>query len=119
LKLSGAFARVLERVKGPKLTLIYGSSCKALAALRCQDIHPCVRCRGKAGGCPICEWTGVGSIPFGSECTCAHCHASGKDHYKVLKRDPKTDPGPDPKPEEIEKPKKKRTRKQKRSSADE
>lgn len=67
----------------PHLVLIYGASCKPLAQLTCDDVHH-------------------GPFPKGSACCCAVCAKSGKDHYKLLQRDPRTDPKPEPRlPESI------------------
>ena len=63
----------------PDLTIVYGSSCKPLKLLTCDDVHH-------------------GPIPKGSTCCCGVCYKSGVDDLPALRRDPRTDPKPDPKP---------------------
>ena len=61
-------ARLAEKPAGapprsPTLVLAFGASCKALAVLRCQDVHPCRACGCQ--GCVRCGWTGLAKIPKG------------------------------------------------------
>ena len=64
----------------PRSQLIFGSSCKPMALITCDDIHP------------------RGPIPHGSECVCGKCHQFGRDYLDVLKRDAAVDARPDRKP---------------------
>ena len=80
--------------RAPGLVIIFGASCKPLATLTCDDIHH-------------------GPIKHGSACCCGVCHQSGKDHYKVLQRDPRSDPKPEKKPGWA--PKKRETRRERRA----
>lgn len=58
-------------VRGPKLTPIYGSSCKPLALLRCDDVHP------------------HGPMPEGTACMCGVCHKTGIEGHPALRIDAK------------------------------
>lgn len=66
----------------PNFSLVpmFGSSCKPLTQLTCDDVHP------------------HGPIPVGSTlcCMAPDCHRSGMDHAKALQRDPRTDPRREP-----------------------
>lgn len=64
----------------PRLTMDYGSSCKPLTLLTCEDVHP------------------RGPMPRGTTCCCAACHKTGIEGHPGLRRNPATDPRPDPKP---------------------
>lgn len=77
-------------IRGPRLTLDFGSSCKPLALLTCSDVHP------------------RGPMPEGTRCCCAACHKSGVEGHPSLVVDvlPAPEPRPAPKPS---------TRKQKRA----
>lgn len=83
-----------SRLRVPRLTLIFGSSCKALAALTCEDVHR-------------------GPLKHGTSCCCGVCHRSGKDHYRALY----CDPARMPKPERKQKPAKSKllTRRERRA----
>lgn len=109
-----ARARLAERPAGtpprpPSLVLAFGSSCKALGILRCQDVHPCRACDCK--GCVRCNWTGLAPIPKGTSLCCGVCHQSGQESHPALRRHTS-----DPKPERrvASKPEPKRTRKERR-----
>ena len=75
---------------GPRLVIAYGASCKPLALLRCDDVHP------------------HGPMPKGTICCCAHCHETGIEGHPAFHRDPDTDPKPEPKapPRPLTKPRK-------------
>ena len=73
----------------PRLAIMFGSSCKPLRLLKCEDVHH-------------------GPIPDGSVCLCAVCHGSGLDDHPGLRRDRESEPKPDPKPRSKPKPKAKR-----------
>ena len=81
----------------PRLDLIFGASCKPLALLTCDDVHP------------------HGPIPKGSICCCGTCHGTGIDGHPGLKRHPETDPKPEPKLART-KPRNPLTRKQRRKA---
>lgn len=93
-------ARLAERPagtprRGPDLVLAFGSSCKALGVLRCQDVHPCRKCDCR--GCVSCNWTGLAAIPKGTTLCCGVCHQSGMESHPALRRH-SSDPQPDRKP---------------------
>lgn len=73
-------------VRGPRLTLAFGSSCKPLALLTCDDVHP------------------NGPMPEGTACCCAACHKTGVEGHPSLRIDAmpapekRLEPKPEPKP---------------------
>lgn len=83
--------------RAPRLVTIYGSSCKALATLTCDDVHH-------------------GPMPKGTICCCGVCYKSGIDNHPALRRDPRTDPKPEKKPAWKIKPKTRRERRAMRTA---
>lgn len=73
-------------VRGPKLTPIYGSSCKPLALLRCDDVHP------------------NGPMPEGTACMCGVCHKTGVEGHPAMRiqvmppKEKRAEAKPGPKP---------------------
>lgn len=95
--------RPSQRVEGPNLLPMFGSSCKAFTQVECRDIHPCPRCKRNdfigQSLCDKCNGTGLAEIPKGEYKVCmAKCHKSGLDHWKILQFNPKTDTPKDPPP---------------------
>lgn len=82
-------SRPEAKVRKPSLslTIAFGSSCKPLPLLTCDDIHP------------------NGPMPEGTRCCCAACHKTGVEDHPSLRRDVATDPPPEPKTKPAPKPK--------------